>query len=82
MTPEQTDATAWHGGIGAEGGVVASAADAGRGRLAEPQHRQHVAIRQQRRGTGRGDIVDRQCRRRSGEGSGCGHHGSRGGGTP
>ena len=26
----ETDATAWHGGIGAEGGVVASAADTGR----------------------------------------------------
>jgi D-alanyl-D-alanine carboxypeptidase len=30
MTGEQADATAWHGGIGAEGGVVASAADTGR----------------------------------------------------
>ena len=30
MTGERADATAWHGGIGAEGGVVASAADTGR----------------------------------------------------
>ncbi|HEX5800362.1 MAG TPA: serine hydrolase, partial [Gaiellaceae bacterium] len=30
MTGEQADATAWHGGIGAEGGVVASAGDTGR----------------------------------------------------